>query len=163
MNDLAAGLGVHDFAFQTGEWRVGHRKLRRRLVGDTQWAEFEGRCSAWEFMGGAANADDYAFDDPAGAYAGASLRRCDPANGKWSIWWWDSRTSDLGPPVIGRFSKGVGIFLGDDVFNARPIKVRYTWSKITPTSAEWEQAFSPDNGTSWETNWIMAFERIRHG
>ena len=29
----------------------------------------------------------------------------------------------------------------------------YRWSKITPTSAHWEQAFSPDAGATWEINW----------
>ncbi len=34
------------------------------------------------------------------------------------------------------------------------------WSDITPTLARWEQAFSPDGGKSWETNWIMEFTRV---
>jgi hypothetical protein len=38
--------------------------------------------------------------------------------------------------------------------------VVYIWSEITPTSARWEQAFSPDMGEAWETNWIMESTRI---
>jgi hypothetical protein len=26
-------------------------------------------------------------------------------------------------------------------------------------SPRWEQAFSPDGGTTWETNWVMDFTR----
>jgi hypothetical protein len=37
--------------------------------------------------------------------------------------------------------------------------VRFIWSDITGRSARWEQAFSTDGGESWETNWIMRFER----
>jgi hypothetical protein len=37
--------------------------------------------------------------------------------------------------------------------------VRYIWSRITPNSAHWEQAFSPDAGKSWETNWEMQLKR----
>ena len=42
----------------------------------------------------------------------------------------------------------------------RPIRVRFLWSRITDTSARWEQAFSLDGGGSWETNWIMDFTRV---
>jgi len=28
------------------------------------------------------------------------------------------------------------------------------WSETTPTCCHWEQAFSPDGGKTWETNWI---------
>jgi hypothetical protein len=37
--------------------------------------------------------------------------------------------------------------------------VRYIWSDITETSARWEQAFSVDDGRTWETNLIMEFTR----
>jgi hypothetical protein len=61
--------------------------------------------------------------------------------------------------MIGRFENGVGIFFADETFRGQPIKVRFLWSRITPTSARWEQAFSPDGGKSWETNWEMDFTR----
>jgi hypothetical protein len=37
--------------------------------------------------------------------------------------------------------------------------MRFIWSRIGPTSARWEQAFSADGGASWEMNWIMDFTR----
>jgi hypothetical protein len=61
--------------------------------------------------------------------------------------------------VKGNFQNGVGIFEGDDAFAGKRIKVRYIWSRITSTSAHWEQAFSPDDGKNWETNWRMDFTR----
>lgn len=159
MSDVIATPGVHDFSFQTGTWRVIHRKLMQRLAGTTSWQEFEGQCRAWEFMQGEGNLDDHYLIDPCGAHMGASLRRFDARSGLWSIWWWDSRKSDIGPPVIGCFDNGVGTFFGEDTYNDRPIMVRYIWSKITSKSAQWEQAFSADAGVNWETNWIMTFER----
>ena len=41
------------------------------------------------------------------------------------------------------------------------IRTRYIWGNITPTSARWEQATSKDSGRTWETNWIMQFQRSR--
>jgi len=34
-----------------------------------------------------------------------------------------------------------------------------TWSRITPASARWDQAFSFDAGKNWDTNWMMEFKR----
>lgn len=152
--------GVHAFAFQTGAWRVHHRKRKQRLAGSTDWVEFDGTCTAWELLGGHGNVDDHFLDDPAGAYRAATFRRRDPRSGLWSIWWFDPRFPGLEPPVHGGFSNGVGTFLADDQLGGRPIKVRFLWSGITRAAARWEQAFSPDGGSTWETNWLMTFSRI---
>jgi hypothetical protein len=65
------------------------------------------------------------------------------------------------PPVTGFFTDGVGLFYCDQLWEGRPIRCRYTWSEITPTSARWDQAFSVDEGRSWETNWTTWFTRRR--
>ena len=39
----------------------------------------------------------------------------------------------------------------------RPIRVRFTWSRVTTPTPRWEQAFSDDDGETWETNWVMDF------
>jgi len=98
---------------------------------------------------------------PDGPWRGASLRSFDPATGQWSIWWLDSRMplGPLDPPVRGRFRDGTGTFLAEDTFEGEPIVVRFIWSRITPESCRWEQAFSADGGTTWETNWEMDFTR----
>ena len=67
MDDRA---GLHAFAFQTGNWRVRHRKLRQRLAGSNDWYEFDGTCVAWELLGGAGNVDDHWIGDPSDPYAG---------------------------------------------------------------------------------------------
>ncbi len=152
-------MGINDFAFQTGRWRVRHRKLAHRLSGADEWRAFEGACTAWEVMGGLGNVDDHLLEDPAGPYRAATTRRYDPAVDRWSIWWWDSRLSDVGPPVHGRFHAGVGTFFGADELEGLPILVRFIWSGITPQACRWSQAFSADEGSSWETNWTMDFER----
>ena len=66
----------------------------------------------------------------------------------------------LDPPVKGHFVDGVGNFYSDDTLRGKTVRVRYTWSHITANSAQWEQAYSPDGGKTWETNWHMDFERV---
>lgn len=153
--------GIHDFDFLAGEWRIRHRRLKERLAGSTEWVEFTGTQKAQLVMGGQGNIDDNVIDLPGGAYRAVTLRAFDPKTGLWSIWWLDGRTPQgpLEPPMRGRFQNGVGLFYADETFNGKPIKVRFIWSNITKTSARWEQAFSPDGGKTWETNWVMNFSR----
>jgi hypothetical protein len=61
--------------------------------------------------------------------------------------------------MVGKFSDSRGLFYGDDMFEGRPIRVRFIWSPMMASACSWEQAFSVDGGQSWETNWIMAFSR----
>jgi hypothetical protein len=150
--------GLHAFAFQTGSWLVSHRKLRERLAGSNDWYEFSGRCDAWELLGGAGNVDDHWIGDPQASYAAATVRRLEH-DGRWSIWWIDSRRPGLDSPMRGDFSEGVGTFLGKDEFHGKPIDVRFIWSHLEGPSPRWEQAFSTDGGQSWETNWFMEFQR----
>jgi len=150
-----------DFDFLAGRWSVHHRRLRARLAGCQDWDEFRGTCHAWPLMNGHANVDDNWLDLPGGAYRAAALRAFDPATRQWAIWWLDGRTpAQVDVPMRGGFSDGVGLFLADDMLDGRPIRVRFLWSHITPTSARWEQAFSTDGGVNWETNWEMDFERV---
>jgi hypothetical protein len=149
-----------DFDFLIGRWNVRHSKLRKRLAGSTDWDEFAGTCVNWPLLGGQGNVDDNLLHAPGGAYRGVGVRSFDPASGLWSIWWLDSRDpARMDVPVRGGFSEGVGTFVAEDMFEGRPIRMRFEWSRITPTTAHWEQAFSPDGGASWEVNWRMEFAR----
>lgn len=148
------------FAFQTGRWRVSHKKLRERLANCSDWVEFGGRCEAREIMSSAGNIEDNFLDDPDGAYHAAALRRIDPASGEWTITWFDQRYSGVDPPMRGHFIGSTGTFLCDDMLGETPIRVRFIWSRTDSANPRWEQAFSTDGGESWETNWIMDFERI---
>ena len=58
-----------------------------------------------------------------------------------------------------RFENGVGTFYANDSWQGQPIRVRFLWTLPAPDRPRWEQAFSPDGGASWETNWIMSFTR----
>jgi hypothetical protein len=153
--------GLHDFDLRAGRWTAHHRRLKERLAGSREWVEFDGTQTCWTLMGGFANVDENLFRIPGNEYKGVTLRAYDPKTGEWAIWWLDGRNpfGSLEPPVKGRFANGVGTFYADDTLRGKPIRVRFVWSEITPTSAHWEQAFSPDGGKTWETNWVTDFRK----
>ncbi len=156
-----AVAGARDFDFFFGRWQVRHRRLKERLAGSREWIEFDGTSVAQPLLGGFGNVDDNVFAFDGLTVRGATLRTFDPATGQWSIWYVDSRAplGPLDPPVRGAFRDGVGTFFADDTFAGRPIKVRFTWSAVSPATPHWEQAFSADGGATWETNWAMDFRR----
>jgi hypothetical protein len=151
--------GLHAFDLRVGNWTCHHRRLKERLAGSNAWEEFEGTQTWWSTLNGFGNADDNLFHTPSGEVRGVTVRAYDPQSGQWAIWWFDGRNplGPLDPPVIGRFVNGVGTFYSEDTWHGKPIRVRFIWSGITREAAHWEQAFSPDGGKTWETNWIADF------
>ena len=156
---MAGAIDLHDWDFLVGRWKVRHRRLKARLAGCTEWDAFGGTCVNWTTLGGKGNVDDNLLELPGGAYRAMAIRALDEAAGQWLIWWLDLRNPTIDPPMRGGFENGVGIFLADETFDGRPIKVRFRWSEIAARAARWEQAFSPDGGATWETNWFMDFGR----
>jgi hypothetical protein len=151
---------AHDFDFQTGHWRIHNRRLKDRLRGCTEWETFEATQEARLLPGGLGNIDSFITDHWPG-FAGMSLRLYNPQTRRWSIYWGSNRIDGLEPPVVGAFdARGVGVFEGRQELDGRPILVRFTWSDITRDGARWEQAFSPDDGKTWETNWYMTMTRL---
>jgi hypothetical protein len=161
MQDLDPA-GVHDFDFLTGKWQAHHRLLKERLANSHEWTEFEGTLTTWPLMGGWANTGDNVFKKPDGDVRGVSLRSYDAKTGWWTVWWLDGRnpSANLDPPTKGHFENGIGSFYSDDTLRGKPVLLRVTWSHITPTSARWEQALSPDGGKTWETDWVTDFQRV---
>lgn len=150
--------GRHDFDFLFGRWKVRNRRLVARLQGSTEWQEFEATSEARGLPTGMANEDVFRSEHMPG-FVGMSFRFFDPRSKTWAIHWVDNQVGVLEPPVIGSFSGDVGVFKGPEVFRGRPITVRFIWSGVTTARPRWEQAFSPDGGQSWETNWVMEFTR----
>jgi hypothetical protein len=149
---------ARDFDFLVGSWRVSHRRRAKWLAQCEDWIEFDGTMRLQLVLGGGANVDDNEISLPSGRYRAVTLRSFDPATKQWSIWWLDGRWPNrLDTPVVGAFVEGVGTFYADDVYQDRPVRIRFLWNTSACT---WEQAFSDDNGASWETNWVMRFTRV---
>ena len=157
--DVREQARSQDFDFFMGRWNVRNRRLVLRLAGSDEWDEFDSKVAARLLPGGLGNEDVFCTDY-GGGFVGMSFRFYDPSTRRWSIYWADSRRPGLlEPPVTGSFSGDTGIFEGEDTFENRPIRVRFTWSRVISPRPRWEQAFSDDDGTTWETNWIMDFTR----
>ena len=151
---------VHDFDYFLGVWTVRHRRLRKRLAGNSDWEEFEGTTTCQALLGGVVNLNESHAQRASGPTAGLGLRAYDARTDTWADWTLSAANPlEIDKPGIGRFVDGVGVFLSDDTFEGRPIKVRGQFRSLSPTEAQWDQAFSPDGGATWETNWIMRYSR----
>lgn len=156
--------GQRDFDFLNGTWKVHLKRLLHPLTGSTTWVQYYGTATARPLMGGRAQIDEFDAEDPKthSHIGGMTLRLYDPESHEWSLYYINARTGTLGlPPTVGHFHDGRGEFYDRETFQGKPIIVRYVWSDITQTSAHFEQAFSADDGKTWETNWIYTCERVK--
>jgi hypothetical protein len=151
--------GQKDFDFLIGQWKVHNRRLQNPLTESTTWYEFEATSVARHIWGGRANMEEFEADGPTGRIQGMAVRLYNAQSRQWSIYWGNSAKGVLDTPMIGEFKNGRGEFYDQEMFEGRSIFVRFIWSEMTPTSCRWEQAFSPDGGKTWETNWVMQFTR----
>jgi hypothetical protein len=155
--------GRRDFDFFFGAWRVANRKRVDLLrIEDDDWIEFDGEVEAWPILGGLGNIDTFRAPEFPGrpGFEGFTLRLFEPETGLWRIWWASTiGQGQLDPPVVGRFRNGLGRFECDDVIEGQRVRVRFDWTNTTPTSVTWEQAFSFDEGATWDINWIMQSTR----
>ncbi len=148
-----------DFEFLAGRWRVTNRRLRERLVGSTEWDEFELDYEFQSMLGGLANVDRLYGDLNGERFEGMSVRTYDPARDEWTIFWADVHRPQLSENVRGRFEDGVGTFFGIEEIGGTRYILRFRWQSSAPGTARWEQAFFDPATDSWETNWIMIFRR----
>jgi hypothetical protein len=152
--------GRNDFDFFVGTWNVRHRLLRKRLQGSDEWEECGGKTVARKVLGGLGNFDEITVELAAGTRLGMTVRLFDPATRLWSLYWADSTYGwNYHSAQLGAFKDGRGEFYACEPFEGKSIFSRYIWTSSSETSCRWEQAFSEDAGQTWETNWIMDFDR----
>lgn len=149
---------VHDFDFFVGTWNGHNRRLKKRFAGSTEWEEFPDTLTCGSHLGGVLNLD-YEVKFPTKGWSGATVRTFNVKQRQWYIYWVNTTTGALFPPVIGGFKGDHGVFFGDDSDEGRPVKVRFDWTRQAPGKALWQQAFSLD-GKTWETNWTCQHTRI---
>jgi hypothetical protein len=150
----------HDFDFFEGKWNLHNRKLKTRLNNCAEWTEFESTQEMYRVLNGIGNIDNFIATFDGVPFEGMSIRLFNPKTRLWSIYWADSNEGRLDPPVVGSFDNGIAHFFTKDIFNGIPIVVVFRWDCRDLEKPIWSQAFSMDDGKTWEWNWYMYFSKI---
>lgn len=153
--------GAHDFDFALGSWQTRLTRLQRPLTGSTDWVEYTGTTVVREVWGGRAQLVELDVAGAAGRIEGLSLRLYDPGTRQWSLNFASARGGGMHPPTIGGFADGKGTFTNDETLEGRRIEVRFVVTRVTPDEYRYEQAFSADEGKTWEVNWIATDTRVK--
>jgi hypothetical protein len=153
--------GRADFDFLIGNWQGQQRRLRDRLKGSTEWEEFDSTLTVNHILGGLGNFDEITFYRESGPMRGVTLRLFDVATQTWRIYWAaENMPGILDVPMVGSFKDGRGEFYAQELFEGKPVFTRFFWTVFSENACRWEQAFSPDGGQTWETNWMADFTRV---
>ena len=154
--------GQHDFDWEFGTWRADVRVLADPLSGsEDEWLRFEGTTVVRPLMDRRANVVELDVTGAAGRIQALNLRLFEPQADRWSLTFVNMRDGLLTPAVYGGFRDEVGEFYGEDRLNGQPILVRFLITRHGPNRARFEQAYSGDDGATWETNWIAIDRRIQ--
>ena len=135
-------------------------RLQHPLSGSTTWVEYDGTTIVRPVWKGRANLVELFADGPAGHLELLSLRLYEEATNTWSLYSASARGAAIDPPVKGTFEAGRGTFVGPDRLGDKPILVRFVISPVDATSWKFEQAFSADDGKTWEANWLATDTRV---
>lgn len=148
-----------DFDFLVGKWKVHNKKLAARLNDCDDWTEFETVCECRKILNGCGNIDTYRTEFDGVPFEEMTVRIFNPATGLWSIYWADTNRFVLDVPVVGSFDGDSGCFYARDEWEEREVILKFLWNKANPETPIWKQAFSADEGKSWEWNRQMIFYR----
>lgn len=158
---VPAADGQRDFDWELGAWHTDIRVLADPLSDtEDEWLRFDGTSVVRPLMDRRANVVELKVAGPAGRIEGLNMRLYEPEAKRWSLTFVNIRNGLLTPSVYGGFRDGIGEFYGDDQLDGRPIKVRFLVYRQGADRARFEQAFSSDDGTTWETNWVAVDRRI---
>ena len=152
--------GHKDFDFLLGTWRTHYRLLKVRLKNNHQWYDCYGTSDVRPFWGGYGNLEDGDLRCSGSHIIGMTLRMYSARTHQWSLWWGTKTRGLVPPPQVGHFDeKGVGQFYAPDKHEGKPIVVRFKWQLLPGNHPYFEQAYSPDDGKTWETNWTTVYTR----
>jgi hypothetical protein len=138
-------------------WRL---QSFERTPGTDRWTESDGYWIYRKVWGGRANLNELFTESPNDHAEELTLRTYNGVTHLWSLYWANSRDGILSSAQVGKFDHGQGEFYAQDNSDGKDTLLRKVWSKITPTSAHFEQSFSNDGGKNWEVNWISDQTRV---
>ena len=161
MSTTTSATPQHDgagFAWYAGIWAVANR----RRNADGIWEEFAATCRVSMHVEDRVQLDHYdAPDFPGRGHVEAvTVRALDPATGQWSIIWLANYSPPDFRPLVGRWDGDEAHFhqtITDEA--GGPLQARFRWQRFNDDHARWEQAFSTDEGATWDWNWSMELTR----
>jgi hypothetical protein len=157
----SAASSEKDFDFLLGKWKVHNRKLKTRLSNSNEWTEFDSELHMRKTLAGLGNIENYYATFDGKPFEGQAVRLFNPQTRLWTVYWMDTGNLIMDQhPVTGSFENGMGKFYTADSFNGKPITVLYQWNATDPEHPKWSQAFSEDEGKTWEWNWEMILTKI---
>ena len=153
----SAGSSQNDFDFLVGKWKMYQRRLDRRLENCKDWTEFASTDENSKILTGLGDIDTYKTTEMPGMvgvpFEGFTLRLFNPKTRLWSLYWVANNRGILDPPQIGSFDNHVGHFFAKDTYNGKNVIVVFRWDIREKDKPVWSQAYSADNGKTWEWNW----------
>ena len=112
-------------------------------------------------LNGFGNVENYYATFDGQAFEGMAIRLFDPQTKLWTVYWIDTSNPAMDEhPVTGSFDQGLGKLYANGNLNGKDIVVLYQWNAQNPRHPVWSQAFSENNGETWEWNWEMILTKI---
>lgn len=154
--------GSHDFDWEVGVWKTHLRVLRQSPNGTRTWVTYEGTSNVIPIWSCRADMVELEATAPDGRHVQAiDLRLYNPGTRQWSLNFANVTNGVMSVPTIGEFRDGIGTFYDREPIGGREVLVRNVWSRITASSAHFEQAISDDGGKTWTANWIADDTRVQ--
>ncbi|HEY1975236.1 MAG TPA: hypothetical protein VGG89_01655 [Candidatus Baltobacteraceae bacterium] len=151
---------VHDFDFEFGPtWTAHLRLLGHRLAGAHDWIDFHGTLLTHKLWSGQGNMSELVVSNGKSNIVGGALHLYNPDTRQWSVWFANAITGTLGVPSVGHFENGRGVLYDREVQGGRMVTVRQIFSNTSAHTFNFDQAFSADNGKTWETNLTIRYTR----
>lgn len=151
---------VHDFDFEFGPtWTAHLRLLPHRFVGSHDWIDYHGTLLTHKLWTGQGNMSELVVSNGKSNIVGGALHLYNPDTRQWSVWFANAVTGTLGVPSVGHFEGGRGVLYDREPQSGRMVTVRQIFSNISAHTFNFDQAFSADNGKTWETNLTIRYTR----
>ena len=156
----AQGAGPeHGFDFNMGRWSTRIRAVLNPLSAPGAWSKLGGTHAVYRVWDDWANVGQLEVDGPGGHVEGLALRLYDRKTQQWRVYFANSKTGTLAPPMVGEFKGGTGTFIGMDEVDGKTVLTRNVWSGITAKSCRQDWAISVDGGMTWVPTWTSVDTR----
>lgn len=156
----SASSAPADYNFLLGRHSVHHKKLKEKFNNCNEWIDIDGSKNTETILAGIGNVEKHCLPGNDNVVEAIALRLFNLSTRLWSLYWADSIVGTLDPPLHGSFQDDIGVFFGKDKFKGEEILVQFQYDKTDAENPVWGQAFSKDNGVTWEWNWFMFYSKI---